>query len=48
VLVRDEDVDALGTEPRRALVDEAALVRREERTCEVDLQRVSELSGAGA
>jgi hypothetical protein len=48
VLVWDEDVDALGAEPCRTLVDEAALVRREERAGEVDPQRVPKVSGAGA
>src|SRR5262249_22893815 len=38
VLVRDEDLDAVGSQHRGALVDERALVRREERAGEVDLQ----------
>ena len=36
VLVRDEHLDAGGAERDRTFVDEAALVRREERACEVD------------
>ena len=36
VLVRHEDVEPVGTQQRRAVVDVAALVRREERAGEVD------------
>jgi hypothetical protein len=38
VLMRNEDLEAVGTQRGRAFVDERALVRREERTGEVDLQ----------
>jgi hypothetical protein len=38
VLVRNEDLEAVGAERGGTLVDERALVRREERTGEVDLQ----------
>ena len=38
VLVRNEDLEAVGTQRGGALVDERAFVRREERTGEVDLQ----------
>lgn len=38
VLVRNEDLEAVGAQRGGALVDERALVRREERTGEVDLQ----------
>jgi hypothetical protein len=38
ILVRDEDLESVGTQRGGALVDERALVRREERTGEVDLQ----------
>src|SRR5207253_10524629 len=46
VLVRDEDVEAGTPELRSALVDEPALVRREERTGEVDLHASSSSIGA--
>jgi len=36
VLVRHEDLEAVGTQQRRAVVDVAALVRREEWAGEVD------------
>jgi len=36
--MRNEDLEAVGTQRGRAFVDERALVRREERTGEVDLQ----------
>ena len=36
VLVRHEDVEAVGTQQRCAVVDVGALVRREERAGEVD------------
>jgi len=36
--VRNEDLEAVGTQRAGALVDERAFVRREERTGEVDLQ----------
>jgi len=38
VLVRNEDLEAVGAQRRGAVVDERALVRREQRTGEVDLQ----------
>src|SRR6478672_1996574 len=40
VLVRNEDLEAVGTQRAGALVDERAFVRREERTGEVDPQGV--------
>jgi len=43
VLVRDEDLEAVRAQLGGALVDERALVRREERTGEVDLQGASTL-----
>ena len=41
IFVRDEDVDALGPQPRRALVDEGPLVRGEERPGKVDPHRAT-------
>ena len=38
VLVRNEDLEAIGTQRGGALVDERAFVRREERAGDVDLQ----------
>jgi hypothetical protein len=38
VLVRNEDLEVVGAQRGGALVDERALVRREQRTGEVDLQ----------
>jgi hypothetical protein len=38
VLVRNEDLEAVGTQRGSAFVDEPAFVRREERTGEVELQ----------
>ena len=38
VLVRDEDLESVGTQRGGALVYERALVQREERTGEVNLQ----------
>ena len=38
VLMRDEDLEPVGTQRGGTLVDERALVRREEGASEVDLQ----------
>src|SRR5262245_64361658 len=46
VLVRDEDLEAVDAQRGGALVDERALVRREERTGEVDLQAADPTSPA--
>jgi hypothetical protein len=47
VLVRYEDVEAVGAQRGGALVDERALVRREERPGEVDVQGADPTEGTG-
>src|SRR5206468_10281641 len=47
VLVRHEDLEALRTQKRRALVDVATLVRREERPREIDPHLPRLIGGAG-
>jgi hypothetical protein len=46
-LVPNEDLEAVGTQRGGAFVDERALVRREERTGEVDLQDADAIEPSG-